>query len=108
MPVLVITLERHSLILTTFIIPVFSQFRDIGVNTHFWPWVLIRPQTLIRPYRHSETSDKTILNSKSMQPITKLGTINALQGLKRPQETVVRLTALLKYVSNYFHFCVSS
>ncbi len=26
-----------------------------------------------------------------MQPITKLGTINALQGLKRPQKTVVRL-----------------
>ena len=26
-----------------------------------------------------------------MQPITKLGTINALLGLKRPQKTVVRL-----------------
>ena len=26
-----------------------------------------------------------------MQPITKLGTINALRGLKRPQKTVVRL-----------------
>ncbi len=26
-----------------------------------------------------------------MQPITKLGTINVLQGLKRPQKSVVRL-----------------
>ena len=60
MSVLVFTLERHSLILATFIIPVFSQFRDIGVNTHFWPWGLIRPRTLIRPYRNDETSDKKI------------------------------------------------
>ena len=30
-----------------------------------------------------------------MQPITKLGTINALRGLKRPQKTVVRLITLV-------------
>ncbi len=30
----------------------FSQFRDIGVNIHFWHWGLIRPRTLIRPYRN--------------------------------------------------------
>ncbi len=31
------------------------------------------------------------VNSKSIQPLTKLGTIYALRGLKRPQITVVRL-----------------
>ncbi len=60
MSVLVITLEPHSLILTTFKITVFSQFRVIGVNTHFWPWGLIRSQTLNRPYRNNERSNKKI------------------------------------------------
>ncbi len=103
MSVLVITLEWHSLILTTFIIPVFSQFRDIWVNAHFWSWGLVRPQALIRPYHNNETFDMnsvwipsviqriTKINSKSIQPITKLGTIYALRGLKRLQKTVVRL-----------------
>ncbi len=35
-----------------------------------------------------------------MQPITKLGTINALRGLKRPQKTVVRLRMLLRCGGN--------
>ncbi len=33
----------------------------------------------------------TKIISKSMQPITKLRTINVLRGMKRPQKTVVRL-----------------
>ncbi len=43
-----------------FLSPCLFQFRDIGVNTHFWPWGLIRPRTLIRLYRNNETSDKKI------------------------------------------------
>ena len=35
------------------------------------------------------------INSKSIKPITKLGTIYALWGLKTPQKTVVRLNICL-------------
>ncbi len=51
MSVLVIASEWHSLLLTTFIVPVFSQLRDIVVNTRFWPWGLKRPRTLLGPMK---------------------------------------------------------
>ncbi len=38
-----------------------------------------------------------MLDNKSMQPITKLGMITVLRGVKRPQKTVVGLIPLWKY-----------
>ncbi len=65
------------------------------------------PNPHIPPYSEYVIQRIIKINSKSMQPITKLGTINALRGLKRPQKTVVRLNIrktnfLLKYIV-YFH-----
>ncbi len=52
------------------------------------------PGSLQTPYPHIPPYNKYV---------TKLGTINALRGLKRPQKTVVRLTNASGYHLNHCH-----
>ncbi len=63
----------------------------VSKNTHVTSFLgsFQTPNPHIPPYSKYVRIIK--INSKSIQPITKLGTINALRGLKRPQKTVVRL-----------------
>ena len=51
----------------------------------------IRQENQISAWISSVIQSITRINSKSMQLITKLGTIKALRGLKRPKKTVVRI-----------------
>ena len=55
-------------------------------------WGFFQTPTPYRPPYNKYIITK--INSKSIQPIIKLGTVYALRGLKRPQKTVVRLIFL--------------